>query len=150
MKKTLRLLLMSTMMLFAGQAFAENIIWSEDWSGVTEFKVDPSTYNPNYTFEGTVLNEDGSFKSGTTFYNEKLAGGEAPELLIAKNGGAFSAKVALNGASGDMMLAFKCNKKLTVTSEDATIGEVTSTGNDYTYPVSVAGGTSEITITFKM
>ena len=141
---------MSTMMLFAGQAFAEDIIWSEDWSGVTEFKVDPSGFNPNYTFVGTVLNEDGSFKSGTTFYNEKLAGGEAPELLIAKSGGAFSAKVALNGASGDMMLAYKCNKKLTITADGATIGEATNTGNDYTYPVTVAAGTGEITITFTM
>ena len=141
---------MSALVLFAGQAFAEDIIWQEDWSGVTEFKVDPSTFNSNYTFTGTVLNDDGSFKSGTTFYNEKLAGGEAPELLVAKGGGSLSAKVNLGGKSGEMMLAFKCNKKLTVTIEGATIGEATNTGNDYSYPVSVAGGTGEITITFTM
>lgn len=139
---------MSALVLFAGQAFAEDIIWQEDWSGVTEFKVDPSTFNSNYTFTGTVLNDDGSFKSGTAFYNEKLAGGEAPELLVAKGGGSLSAKVNLGGKSGEMMLAFKCNKNLTVTVEGATIGDVTNTGNDYLYPVTVAGGTSEITITF--
>ncbi len=148
MKKSLRLFLLSALVLFAGQAFAEDIIWQEDWSGVTEFKTDPSTVNPNYTFGGTVLNDDGTFKSGTAIYNEKLAGGEAPELLVAKGGGSFSARVNLGGKSGEMVLAFKCNKKLTVTVEGATIGDVSNQGNDYSYPVSVAGGTSEITITF--
>ena len=141
-------MLMSMFVLFAGQAMAEDIIWQEDWSGVTEFKVDPSGYNANYTFTGTVLNDDGSLKSGTTFYNEKLAGGEAPELLVAKNGGSFSARVALGGKSGEMMLAFKCNKKLDVTAEGATLGDNTGKGNDYLYPVTVAAGTGEITITF--
>ena len=129
-------------------AFAEDIIWQEDWSGVTEFKVDPSNFNPNYTFAGFTLKEDGSFGGGTTFYNENLAGGTAPELLVAKNGGSFAAKVALNGKSGDMVLRFKSNKTLTVTIDGATLGESTKTGNDYLYPVTVAGGTSEITITF--
>ena len=138
----------SMLMMFGMTAMAEDVIWSEDWSGVTEFKVDPSTFNPNYTFTGTVLNEDGSFKSGTTFYNENLAGGEVPELLIAKNGGSFSATIALNGKSGEMILTFKANKALTVTAEGAELGEVTNTGTAYTYPVTVAEGTDEITITF--
>lgn len=139
---------MGLLVLFTGQAFAEDIIWSEDWSSVSDFKVDPSGFNSNYTFGGTVLNDDGSFKSGTTFFNEKLAGGEAPELLVAKSGGFFAAKVNLNGKSGDMMLAFKCNKNITVTVEGATLGEQNVTGYDYLYPVTVTGGTSEITITF--
>lgn len=143
-------MLLSTLMLFAGQAFAEDIIWSEDWSSVTEYKVDPSSFNSNYTFTGMVLNEDQSFKSGTTFYNEALAGGDAPELLIAKNGGSFAAKVDLNGHSGEMMLAFKSNKKLTVTADGATLGEAEVKGYDYIYPVTVGSGTSQITITFTM
>ena len=144
-------MLMSTLMLFAGQAMAEDIIWQEDWSGVTEFKVDPSGYNANYTFTGTVFNDDGSFKSGTTFWNEALAGGEAPELLVAKNGGTFAAKVNLLGHSGEMFLTFKTNRKdMTVEVEGATLGEKTRTGNDDTYPLTVAAGVSEITITFSM
>ena len=149
MKKTLRLLLMSMFVLFAGQAMAEDIIWQEDWSGFAEsVKVDPNGLNPNYTFTGTTLNEDGSYKGGTAIYNEKIAGGDAPELLIAKGGGTFVAKVALNGKTGDLMLAYKCNKNLTITVEGATLGEKENTGNDYLYPVTVPGGTSEITITF--
>ena len=140
---------MSMFVLFTGQAFAEDIIWQEDWSGFAEsVKVDPNGLNPNYTFTGTTLNEDGSYKGGTAIYNEKIAGGDAPELLIAKGGGTFVAKVALNGKTGDLMLAYKCNKNLTITVEGATLGEKENTGNDYLYPVTVAAGTSEITITF--
>ena len=149
MKKTLRLLLMSTLVLFCGSAFAEDIIWQEDFSGFAEsVKVDPNGLNPNYTFTGTTFKDDGSYKGGTAFYDEALAGGTAPELLVAKGGGSFAAKVALNGKSGDMMLAFKSNRNLTVTVEGATLGEKENTGNDYLYPVTVAAGTSEITITF--
>ena len=87
-------------------------------------------------------------QSGTMFYSQNLAGGTAPELLIAKNGGSFAAKVSLGGKSGEMTLAFKANKNLTVTVEGATLGEAAITGNDYLYPVTVAAGTTELTITF--
>ena len=98
-----------------GNAMAENVIWQENWTGWTEqVKGVLDGVNPNYTFTGTVLKDDGTFKSGTTIYNENLAGGEAPELLVAKNGGSFTATVALGGKSGDMTLSFKCNKNIPV------------------------------------
>lgn len=137
--------------MVSGTMFAENIIWQEDWSSwADKAKTVLDGVNSNYSFTGTTKNEDGSFKSGTTIYTEALAGGEAPELLIAKNGGSFTAKIALNGKSGEMTLTFKSNKALTVTATDATLGEGTNQGNDYTYPVSVAAGKEYITITFTM
>lgn len=137
--------------MVSGTMFAENIIWQEDWSSwADKAKTVLDGVNSNYSFTGTTKNEDGSFKSGTTIYAEALAGGEAPELLIAKNGGSFTAKIALNGKSGEMTLTFKSNKTLTVTATDATLGEGTNQGNDYTYPVSVAAGKEYITITFTM
>ena len=149
MKKTLRFMFAAALMMCGTTAFAEDVIWWEDWSGVTEFNIDPSTFNDNYSFTGTVLNDDGTAKSGTKFFNEKLAGGEAPELLLAKNGGSFTAKVALNGKSGEMTLAFKCNKNtIEVTATGATVGDVDATGNDYLYPVTVAAGTKEVSFTF--
>lgn len=130
---------------------AQTTIWSEDWSGWEELeKKNPAGVNPNYTFTGTVLKDDGSFNSGTTIYKDKIAGGDAPELLIAKNGGSFTAKIAMNGVSGELKLSYKCNKALTITAENATIGEAQNSGNDYVYPVTVASGTSEISITFTM
>lgn len=148
MKKNLRFMFTALLMMFGMTAMAEDIIWSEDWSSVTEFKVDPNGINANYTFTGTTFKDDGTYKGGTAIYDEALAGGEAPELLVAKNGGTFAAKVALNGKSGEMMLAYKCNKAITVTVDGATLGENTGAGNDYVYPVTVAAGTQEITITF--
>ena len=148
MLKHYRIIMLALVAMLCGSAFAEDIIWSEDWSGVTEFKVDPTNINPNYTFTGTTFKDDNSYKGGTAVYNESSAGGEAPELLIAKNGGTFAAKIALNGKTGDMMLSFKCNKKIDVTVEGATIGDPSNTGYDYIYPVTVPVGTSEITITF--
>ena len=151
MKKTLRYSLLLLLTMVSGTMFAENIIWQEDWSSwADKAKTVLDGVNSNYSFTGTTKNEDGSFKSGTTIYAEALAGGEAPELLIAKNGGSFTAKIALNGKSGEMTLTFKSNKALTVTATDATLGEGTKQGNDYTYPVSVAAGKEYITITFTM
>ncbi len=139
------------MAMFCGTVMAQTTIWSEDWSGWEELeKKNPAGVNPNYTFTGTVLKDDGSFNSGTTIYKDKIAGGDAPELLIAKNGGSFTAKIAMNGVSGELKLSYKCNKALTITAENATIGEAQNSGNDYVYPVTVASGTSEISITFTM
>lgn len=138
MVKNLRYVLMSMLVMLGMSAYAEDIIWQEDWTDVTDVKIDPASFNSNYTFTG----------SNTKFYKENLAGGTAPELLVAKNGGSFAAKVSLGGKSGEMTLAFKANKNLTVTVEGATLGEAAITGNDYLYPVTVADGTTELTITF--
>jgi|GEM_PF-630521 len=151
MRKILRMFLVCLMTMFCGTVMAQTTIWSEDWSGWEELeKKNPAGVNPNYTFTGTVLKDDGSFNSGTTIYKDKIAGGDAPELLIAKNGGSFTAKITMNGVSGELKLSYKCNKALTITAENATIGEAQNSGNDYVYPVTVASGTSEISITFTM
>ncbi len=142
-------LLLSLFAVFtASFATAQTAIWEEDWSGWTEHvKAVLEDVNDNYTFTGTVTNTDGSFKSGTTLYDEALAGGAAPELLIAKNGGAFSAVVELGDKTGDMTLTFKSNKALTVTVQGGTIGENQGSGNDYSYPINATSAT--LTITFS-
>lgn len=141
---------MSMLMLVCGSALAEDIIWQEDWSSVTDFAANPNNFNSNYSFTGTVLKDDGTVKSGTKFYNENLAGGEAPELLVAKNGGTFTVSpLPLTGHTGEMFLAFKANKNLTVTVDGATLGEANVTGNDYVYPLTVAEGQAHISITFE-
>ena len=45
-------------------------------------------------------------------------------------------------------MRFKANRTLSVTSDDATIGDKTNTGNDYTIPVTVAEGTASVTLKF--
>jgi hypothetical protein len=146
MNKILRYSLMAVLAVMGfGNAMAENVIWQEDWSTWADYaKKVLDGVNSNYTFVGTVTNDDGSFKSGTTIYNEALAGGEAPELLIAKNGGSFTATVDLGGKSGDMTLSFKCNKNIPVEVTGGTLGENTGSGNDYVYPITGASGTLTI------
>ena len=60
MVKHLRFLLMGMLVMLGMSAYAEDIIWQEDWSGVTDVKINPASFNSNYTFTGTVLNEDGT------------------------------------------------------------------------------------------
>lgn len=129
-------------------ALAQDVIWSEDFSS---YKADdvPSggTYSYVCTDNGTNL---------TKIYDEALAGGEKPELLIGKKNnnatnptvlGTFAATVNLGGKSGDMTLSFKSNKNLAITVDGGTIGDNTGTGNDYVYPITGASGTLKITFT---
>lgn len=154
MKKNLRFMFTALLMMFGMTAMAEDVIWSEDWSSVNAEDIttnaNPATLFPNYTFTGSVLNEDGTVKSGTKFYSDNMAGGTAPELLIAKNGGSFGAKVALNGKSGETTLSFKSNKNfIEVTVNGTVLTDAVKSGNTYTYTITVPSGTSELDITFK-
>lgn len=139
MFKQFRITMLALAAMFCGSAFAEDIIWSEDWSGYAKDEV-PSAKNSAYS----ETNGGGT----TKIYEEALAGGTSPELLVAKSGGSFAAVVSLNGKTGDFVLSFKSNRDLQVTVTDATLGEVTKTGNDYSYPLTVSEGTSTISITF--
>lgn len=70
-------------------------LWEEDFSNFSA----GGTYNYVLTDGGTA----------TKIYNEALAGGESPELLVSKNNGAFQATIPLEGVSGDLTLTFKTN-----------------------------------------
>ena len=73
------------------EVLAANVIWKEDFS---------SNSIDRYTIENG---------GGTTkLYNEALAGGEAPEILIAKSGGSLTvSNLDLKGYSGTLLLTFK-------------------------------------------
>ncbi|MDY4851825.1 MAG: Ig-like domain-containing protein [Prevotella sp.] len=140
MIKTLRYSLLSLLVLVCGSVAAQKeTLWAEDFRAYAANDV-PAGGDYGYACVG----------SGTKVYAENLAGGESPELLIGKNGGSFSVKIPMNGKSGEMTLRFKANKNtLSVTSDDATIGEKTNTGNDYTIAVTVAEGTASVTLKFE-
>ena len=138
MIKTLRYSLLSLLVLVCGSVFAQKeTLWAENFSSYAANDV-PAGGDYGYACVG----------SGTKVYAENLAGGEAPELLIGKSGGKFSVTIPMNGKSGEMTLRFKANRTLSVTSDDATIGDKTNTGNDYTIPVTVAEGTASVTLKF--
>ena len=138
MIKTLRYSLLSMLMLVCGSVVAQKeTLWAENFSSYAANDV-PAGGDYGYACVG----------SGTKVYAENLAGGESPELLIGKSGGSFSVTIPMNGKSGEMTLRFKANRTLSVTSDDATIGDKTNTGNDYTIPVTVAEGTASVTLKF--
>ncbi len=137
MNKILRFSMMAVLALVANIGFAQTTtLWQEDFSS---YKADavPNGGAYNYACEG----------SGTKVYAENLAGGDAPELLVSKKGGSFSATVALNGVSGQLTLTYKTNKDfIKATVENAKAGDLVNTGNDVSLPITVAAGTASITI----
>ena len=120
-------------------SFAETKIWSEDWTGAKKDQT-PAQINKNYASEN----------AGTKIYEEALAGGKSPELLVAKKSGSFTATIALNGATGEMTLRYNTNKSLTISSstKGVTIGEGTKSGNTVEAKITVPAGTETLTLTF--
>lgn len=143
----IKLFMLTVMAFFAGNAMAEDVIWSEDFSGFADKDV-PNGGTYSYVCEGTTYNDDGTVKSGTRIYgSDNMAGGTAPELLVAKSSGTFTATVALGGKSGDMNLQFKTNRdNVTVEVTGATLGEKQRSGNTDTYALTGASGTLTIKI----
>lgn len=139
MNKILRFSMMAVLALVANIGFAQTTtLWQEDFSS---YKADavPKGGAYNYACEG----------SGTKVYAENLAGGDAPELLVSKKGGSFSATVSLNGVSGQLTLTYKTNKNfIKATVENAKAGDLVKIGNDVSLPITVAAGTASITIKF--
>lgn len=136
MNKILRFSMMAVLALVANIGFAQTtILWQEDFSSYKANDV-PNGGAYNYACEG----------SGTKVYAEKIAGGDAPELLVSKQGGSFSATVALNGVSGQLTLTYKANNNTKTTVENATAGDLVKTGNDVSLSITVAAGTASITI----
>lgn len=135
MNKILRFSMMAVLALVANIGFAQTTtLWQEDFSSYKDKEVPKGgTYNYACDVEGTQV------------YEQNLAGGDAPELLV-KPKGSFSATVALNGVSGQLTLTYKANKNIKITVENAKAGDVVKVGFDYTCPVTVAAGTNSITI----
>ena len=140
MRKILHITLLGIMMLVCGTAYGQTVLWQEDWSTAQKDQT-PTEVNPNYKF--------GSTASQTKIYNEKLAGGEAPELLVAKEGGYLTNNVDMKGQSGNMTLRFKSNKTIDVTTTTAgvTVGKATKTGNDFELTITVPAGTASVELT---
>lgn len=84
--------------------------------------------------------------SETKPYDQALAKGTAPELLISKNGGSFSAKVKAD--AGNYLLTFKSNGKgtITVLSLDANVTVVKESDTEYVLTVPEGGSTFSLTI----
>lgn len=104
------------------------IPWTEDFSGNLDI----------YSLVST--------STDTKTYKEANAGGESPELLVAKNNGSFSAKV--QASAGNYVLTFKSNHadylSISLDNEDITLKKISNTE----YTLEIPEGVDFFNITF--
>ena len=115
---------------------ALSLPWYEDFTDMT-----------TETLATKYVVENGGGTTAIYETNEMYAGGEAPEMMIAKNNGSFSVTLATGGYVGNLALTFKSNhaEYLEVTSVGATVTKVT----DKEYLLAVAEGAETISVTLK-
>lgn len=103
-------LLMTALMLLAcsvtvwGQASVGTTLWSETWTG-GDANEQPSAYG----FEGTTVYGGGTLtytnsSANTKLYDEALAGGTAPELLLSKSNQTWTIGGIPTGGAAEMSL----------------------------------------------
>jgi len=118
-------------------------LWSEDFSDYSANDV-PAGGTYSYSCE------DGS--SATKVFNEHLAGGSAPELLVGKSGGSFTAANVPTNSAGTLTLKYKTNANaLTLSSADEGVEfspASTNTADEHTITVTNSDNLSFISITF--
>ena len=102
--QNLRWLVTLLTMIVSVGAWAEEttVLWQEDFSSYSKDDVPSGGTNSYVCVDGG---------STTKIYNENVAGGIAPELLVSKNGGSFTATIPLNNVEGDLTLTFTTNKQ---------------------------------------
>ena len=143
------LLLLCTMIMGIGSAWADDqvTLWSEDFSSYSKDAV-PS--GGTYSYVCT----DGNGGGKTKVYNENTAAGTAPELLVAKTNGTFSATITdLKGCTGDLTLTFITNETKLVPSAKVgttacTVSGTTKKKETSTYTITLPTGATQVTITF--
>ena len=141
MTKHLRLIMLSllAMICLGGYSQSEVIIWQEDWTGAKAGQK-VNKINTNYSAQN----------DGTTIYNEKRAGGVAPELLLKKSDTFVVTIEDLKGCSGELTLTYKSNNK-NITSIKANDKPVTFTLNDKdrTAKITINEGTTSLKLEFS-
>lgn len=141
MTKHLRLIMLSllAMICLGGYSQSEVIIWQEDWTGATANQT-VKQINNNYS----------ASNSDTKIFNEKLAGGAAPELLLRKSDTFVVTIGDLKGCSGELTLTYKSNNQ-NINSIKANDKPVTFTvnGKDRTAKITINEGTTSLKLEFS-
>ena len=141
-----QLLLACVLMLTGGvsSAYAQEIIWQEDWSSGSKDQK-PSQVN------ATNYSETDNGKSITKIYAANLAGGTSPELLIGKSKGSWTVSdIDLKGYTGDFTLSYNSNNsKITVTADGKAVTMSSAGTKSYSGTFSVSTGTTKTSIVFS-
>lgn len=109
-------------------------IWSEDFS--------EEGYNTRKSTYGYTLS------SGSYVASNAYAGGNSPEMMVAKNNGTFSATIPLNyGYTGDLTMTYKTNAKalaISSTTTGVSMKGTSSFNTEGTHTVTFQGVTSSM------
>ena len=115
--------------------------WTENFGSSDGFE--------NYDLGNYTIVDGGS---ATKLYNETLAGGTAPEILIGKGGGAFKVNIDLDSYVGKLTLSFNANSttRTEITSDAANviIGDLVAVGQTITCLITVPAGLDILPLTF--
>ena len=133
----------------AGDAQDGDILWQEDFTGYSTL---PATASGDHVYGGaTVTYATVSSTSDTKLYDATLAGGTAPEILIAKNNGSLTVGCIPTGSVSGMTLTYKTNNDyLTITPSEGVTVLDGSTFKDKvkTVYLSVEQGTDSFSLEF--
>ena len=114
-------------------------LWSEDFSdfAADDVPTEPGSSTVVYgSANVTYMCMDG--KSATKIYNDALAQGTAPELLVSKTNGTFTISGIPTAGARSMSLSFKANK--TTISVSTSTGDLTVSGSGTAWTLTVADG----------
>ena len=120
--------------------------WKEDFTGASAGVAVEDVVCKNAAYEG----DQGNY---CQIYNEDLAGGTAPELLIPNKNrpvNSLTANIAIGAVHGNFELSFKSNRSLNVTSATAgvVISSIETSGNYRRYKVYIPKNTSALQLKF--
>ena len=140
---TKTMLLLCALVAGSGSAWADEVIWEEDWSSGSANDQPSDITNTNATYSES--------STSTKLYAEKLAGGESPELLVAKGTtSTFTATIDLGGHSGDLTFTFKTNGTniaLSTTTTGATVTGTMAKGSN-SFTINVPSGIESLVLVF--
>lgn len=124
------------------------ILWAENFAHFgTKTPSAAGTGSGTTIYGGAAITYTQSSTS-TKGYNEKLAGGTAPELLLAKSNGTWTIDGIKTGSATEMSLTFVSNKTSGITLSSTTSG-ITISGEFGAWTIKNDGTSETFNLTFK-
>ncbi len=130
-----------------GQAPVGTTLWGETWTG-GDANETPSAYG----FEGTTVYGGATLtyaqsSTNTKLYEEALAGGESPELLLSKSNQTWTISNIPTGQATGMALTFNSNK--TTFDVTSTTTGITISGSQKSWTIATTSSVTTFNLTIK-
>lgn len=143
------MLLLIALVVGSASAWADNTtVWEENWSGTTVNQT-PETCTITGYSDITYAYTNGTTSNTRT---QSISSFTDPELLIGKNNGSFTVTIPasrLSGLTSTLNLQYSCNRALTVTITNGSLGSNTGSSNTYKYAITVTDNTKNLVIAFQ-